>query len=233
MDQVVAVPPDHLQALHEHEQVTDDFLDRKSRPDVSDSQWPGNPVDPAVGDLDILTFVEGQEVDLVPPGAQEFEHPPNRKRSTTRLEERMRSEDQDLHPTGSSTATACCIGFNTSSTSAPCRRVSHPNSAPATRAISLTAPRSRRGEFPRSLRRKTMSPSLSAISSRTALRTSPAVKTPSVPASTKGTSAVLQAGAVLPRSRNTQSTTRSATLRAVVYLTGSTEKRCPIPPVPP
>src|SRR6185295_14697095 len=192
-----------------------------------------NPVNPAVGDFDIFTFVKGQEVDLVSPGAQEFEHPPYRKRSTPRLEEGMGRQDQDLHPIGSMTATGCCVLCITSSTSAPCRIVSHPSSAPASRAIWVTVPRSGLPELPRLLRRKTISPSLTAISSCTALRTSEAVTSPSVPARANGTSAVLQAGAVLPKSRTTQSTTRSATLRAVVYLTGSTEKRCRIPLVVP
>src|SRR3954451_14813305 len=233
VDQVVAVPSNHLQALHEHEEVANDLLDRKARPDVSDSEWPCNPVNSAVGNFDIFTFVEGQEIDLVPPGAQEFEHPPDRKRSTARLKEWMGRQNQDIHPTGSPMTTGCCVLFITSSTSAPCRIVSHPSSAPARRAIWVTAPRSILREFPMLLRRQTISPSFTAISSCTALRTSNAVTSASVPACVNGTSAVLQGGAGLPKSRNTQPTSRSANIRAVVYLIGSTEKRCPTPLVVP
>src|SRR5919112_3214802 len=171
MDQVVPVAPDHPEAFNEHEQITHHLLHRKTRTDISDAQGSCNPVDAAVGDVYILAFVEGEQVDLVPPGAQEFEHPPDGQGSSAGLKEWVRCEHQDVHPTGSSTRADMPLSWRTASTSSCCRMVFHPNSAPANWATSETVARSSRPAAPRPVRRNTISASFNAISSCTACRT--------------------------------------------------------------
>jgi hypothetical protein len=89
MNQIVPVSPNHAEALREHEDVADDFLEREAGADIANSQRPDNAVDPAVGNLDVFTFVKGQEIQFMSAFAEKLQHSSDRERGSSGLEERM------------------------------------------------------------------------------------------------------------------------------------------------
>jgi hypothetical protein len=46
-------------------------------------------VDPAVGNLDVFTFVKGQEIQFMSAFAEKLQHSPDRERGSSGLEERV------------------------------------------------------------------------------------------------------------------------------------------------
>ena len=114
MNQVIAALPDHAQALTEHEDVTHHLFEREPGPDITDAEWPGDAVDPAVRDVDVLTFVQGQQVDLVPPRTEELENRFDGKRGSPRLKEWVRGKHEDPHPTASMAASKPPVCLSTS-----------------------------------------------------------------------------------------------------------------------
>jgi hypothetical protein len=67
MDQVIVVPPHHKQALAKHEKIADQLFEGKAGADVADPKGTPDPMDLAVGDIDVFALVEGQQIDLMPP----------------------------------------------------------------------------------------------------------------------------------------------------------------------
>ena len=80
MDRVVAPPADHPQALGQQQEVVGDLLEREAGPHVPDLGQPANPVEAAVGEVQVLAFREGQNVHLMAPRTQEFQDRAHRDR---------------------------------------------------------------------------------------------------------------------------------------------------------
>ena len=171
MDEVVPGAPDHLEALGDHDHVTDHLLERESRPHVSNAGEPRNAVNPAVGNAHILAFVERQHIHLVPARAEKLEHRPYRQRSPPRLEERVWREDEDLHPAGPTVEPNGRSRRVTSAISAASRSRVQPRQLPAIRATPATVSRERGSRAPNEVRRRIRSESRTAISSRMARST--------------------------------------------------------------
>src|SRR4051812_21048345 len=104
MDQVVPVLPHHAQALGEHENIAENLLQAESRANVADAEGARDAIDAAVGDVDVLTLVQGEQVHLMASRAQKLEHSADRQRSSSRLEEWMGREHEYPHPAASITA---------------------------------------------------------------------------------------------------------------------------------
>ena len=109
--------------------------------------------------------------------------------------------------------------------SAARRAGSQPSSAAITVAVTATSASAGGPAVPRSRRRSTASARLVAISSRTASRTRSSSGPSRGRARGSGVNAVRHAGTGRPSRRATRSTAVSATPRAVVYFTPSTDRR--------
>jgi hypothetical protein len=74
VDQVVLRTTHHPHALCEHEDVANHLLRGESGSNVSDPERSGDPMDAAVGYVDVFTFMERQHIHVMTARAEKFQH---------------------------------------------------------------------------------------------------------------------------------------------------------------
>ena len=97
MDELISVTSDSLEAGDQHADVVDDLFPGESGPHAPDTSDCRQPDDSAAGNLNVFTFRECEDVDLMVELRQHFEQVACGDRCATMLKEGLRGEDEDFH----------------------------------------------------------------------------------------------------------------------------------------